>query len=403
MWFGMEIDQLEKVAQGVAASVARNFYRSSGVLDKDRSSLVALLHPEEVFVEEGNGEVTSVYQQNFFFQIGVLQSVSLRQDLNGKGAPKFNKYAEEARDRFAERSVEEGAHMSVKRINVQKVMNSERQVTNIAESFMLECRFLANLPKHPHIAQLYAIHAKDYNASYLAAGEFSFFSIGDSIQETLLERFVKWRQNQSYTAKSDTAEGTETKSTRISQRLKVILDVASALIFLADQQVVYRLHPSKVGFDSKYERLKLFDFSHAQEAGKAPFVTHKIDNMHHRAYLAPEFLVHRSKSSSKSKFIKISCRSDVYSFGMLLWETLTLTKPFAGLNRDEHMTDVIQGHKLPKLKSTWPSKIQKLLEDCWIYQPAERPRMQAVFSTLEESLLDFEEELGGTEIGRAHV
>ena len=70
--------------------------------------------------------------------------------------------------------------------------------------------------------------------------------------------------------------------------------------------------------------------------------------------------------------------ADVYSFGVLLWEILTLRVAYEKYSRNKHYKEVVVEGKRPKISKSWPSVINNLIERCWHKQPSERPTFTAV-------------------------
>ena len=81
---------------------------------------------------------------------------------------------------------------------------------------------------------------------------------------------------------------------------------------------------------------------------------------------------------------------DVYSFGILLWELCSLTKPFTQYPKDKFKADIVDGGKRPKTDGyNWPPKLQAVMKNCWSADPSKRPS----FSVLERMLGMILEEL----------
>ncbi|GMF25561.1 unnamed protein product [Phytophthora lilii] len=78
--------------------------------------------------------------------------------------------------------------------------------------------------------------------------------------------------------------------------------------------------------------------------------------------------------------------SDVYMFGVLMWETYTNSPPFAALTPVEAMMHVLRGERLPVPKEL-PDSLQTLMQNCFHDSPAERPSMQEVLTALNDSLV----------------
>ncbi|RLN88797.1 hypothetical protein BBJ28_00015232 [Nothophytophthora sp. Chile5] len=77
--------------------------------------------------------------------------------------------------------------------------------------------------------------------------------------------------------------------------------------------------------------------------------------------------------------------SDVYMFGVLMWETYTRSPPFAALTPVEAMMHVLRGERLA-VPNDLPAPLQTLIQSCFYDSPADRPSMQEVLMTLDESL-----------------
>ena len=75
---------------------------------------------------------------------------------------------------------------------------------------------------------------------------------------------------------------------------------------------------------------------------------------------------------------KYSVKSDVWSFGVLLWEIITLGRiPYSGMTNPEVLEYVQQGNRLPQ-PNDCPEELYHTMLDCWKDKPVERPTFETL-------------------------
>jgi serine/threonine protein kinase len=95
-----------------------------------------------------------------------------------------------------------------------------------------------------------------------------------------------------------------------------------------------------------------------------------------RRYMAPE-IVNNGRYNLKA---------DVFSWSIVFWEILSLSKPYASYSTDDHRREVCRGGERPVLKLQWPSWIHNLLRLSWEDNVDCRFSMQEVYDYLQASL-----------------
>lgn len=88
-------------------------------------------------------------------------------------------------------------------------------------------------------------------------------------------------------------------------------------------------------------------------------------------------------------FRKFSSRSDVWSYGVTMWEALSYgQKPYKKMKGPEVMAFIEQGKRM-ECPSECPPELYELMSDCWIYKWEDRPdfltveqRMRACYYSL---------------------
>ena len=91
-------------------------------------------------------------------------------------------------------------------------------------------------------------------------------------------------------------------------------------------------------------------------------------------YLAPEVL-------SKKPYTK---ESDIYSFGMIMWEHTTGKKPFHDREHNHLLiSDILNGIR-PQITDDTPEFYAELMKKCWDHSPENRPTAQEIWDCLDK-------------------
>uniref|UniRef100_A0A8L0DNV8 Tyrosine-protein kinase n=1 Tax=Oncorhynchus mykiss TaxID=8022 RepID=A0A8L0DNV8_ONCMY len=84
-------------------------------------------------------------------------------------------------------------------------------------------------------------------------------------------------------------------------------------------------------------------------------------------------------------YFKFSCKSDVWSFGVLMWEAYTLgMKPYKGMKGNEVIQMIENGERMD-IPPNCPAEMYDLMKKCWTYKADERPG----FAVVEPRLRDY--------------
>ena len=83
-----------------------------------------------------------------------------------------------------------------------------------------------------------------------------------------------------------------------------------------------------------------------------------------------------------------TAKTDVYSFGMVLWEVFVRKLPFGSTNLGAIVYNVVRNHARPPIPARVPRDVARVIEQCWAGSPDARPAFDAVIPMLEACALD---------------
>ncbi|PAA69305.1 hypothetical protein BOX15_Mlig029197g1, partial [Macrostomum lignano] len=234
---------------------------------------------------------------------------------------------------------------------------------NMAEDdFIEEARNMRNL-NHPNLVQLFGVVTKSKPVMIIT----DFMPYG-SLKDFLRSRRTHYLKNN-----------------RVAALLDVCNQVAVAMMYLEERNVIHRDLASRnilvksVLHLHGYIEVKVSDF------GMARFLL----DQEYDASAGSKFPV-RWAAPEVFQCNKYSARSDVWAFGILMWEVFTACDtPYQGKTNPEVCEYVMEGGVLekPRLCPEQQVYIYVMLE-CWKASPVERPTFSAIvakFDTLLES------------------
>ena len=148
-----------------------------------------------------------------------------------------------------------------------------------------------------------------------------------------------------------------------SRRMRMALDVAKGMHYLhsCDPIIVHRDLKSPNLLVDKHWVVKVCDFGLSRMKNHT-FLSSK-SNAGTPEWMAPEVL--RNEPSDE--------KSDIFSFGVIFWELITMAEPWSGLNPMQVVGAVgFAGNRLAVPEDADP-EVRAVCEDCWRAAPARRP------------------------------
>jgi serine/threonine protein kinase len=196
-----------------------------------------------------------------------------------------------------------------------------------------------------------------------------YFIIMDRLVTTLDQCIHEWKTN------------TRQRCTSIHEKAEYALQLASALHYIHAQRLLYRdLKPQNIGFSMHNPSVvQLFDFGLCRELPVGICGDEDAFDMSGvgtRRYMAPEIVT----------IGRYNQKADVYSWSMVFWEILALTKPYENYSTEVHQVQVCENSERPKLQLHWPYWIHNVLQRSWDQSLDARYSIQEVCEQLQSSL-----------------
>jgi len=281
----------------------------------------------------------------------------------------------------------------VKQLKTNRMQDANKFCTAAAD-LVMEAYFLSSL-NHENILSIRGWAAAGVEA-YLDGEHNSYFLILDRLEDTLDKRLEKWGENQTRKAVSYdltlnmSQMSINDDSSSLISRVKVAHQIASAVQYLHSKNIIFRdLKPNNVGFD-EFGMVKIFDFGICREMPEELENVNDVYKMSGRIgtlrYMAPEVALSK----------KYNQKVDTYSWSLLFWYCLSLTKPYPKTTRGQHLEQVCQNGARPAVNDEWSKSIQYLLVKSWAHDSYDRFTMIEVCAHLEriEKELEIQEKSG---------
>lgn len=161
------------------------------------------------------------------------------------------------------------------------------------------------------------------------------------------------------------------------------------------RSALHIINQQNLGFDVRGD-IRLFDFGLAKELQESERIggvrgsTYKMSgNTGSLRYMSPEVALSKPYNLT----------ADVYSFGTMLWEMLSLSKPYDGFNRNMHAEMVVSQGIRPSIPMSWPFELRNMVERSWSADISQRPSMEQCYNILRRLVIELR---GGNEEGLNH-
>ncbi|XP_032319888.1 insulin receptor-related protein isoform X3 [Camelus ferus] len=153
-------------------------------------------------------------------------------------------------------------------------------------------------------------------------------------------------------------------------------EIADGMAYLAANKFVHRDLAARNCMVSQDFTVKIGDFGMTRDVYETDYYRKGGKGLLPVRWMAPESL----------KDGIFTTHSDVWSFGVVLWEIVTLAEqPYQGLSNEQVLKFVMDGGVLEEQKSC-PIQLQELMHRCWQQNPRLRPTFTHILDSIQEEL-----------------
>ncbi|XP_048224793.1 tyrosine-protein kinase Fes/Fps [Perognathus longimembris pacificus] len=166
---------------------------------------------------------------------------------------------------------------------------------------------------------------------------------------------------------------TEGARLRVKALLQMVGDAAAGMEYLESKCCIHRDLAARNCLVTEKNVLKISDFGMSREEEDGIYAASGGLRQVPVKWTAPEAL----------NYGRYSSESDVWSFGILLWEAFSLgVSPYPNLSNQQTREFVEKGGRLscPEL---CPDAVFRLMEQCWAYEPGQRPSFSTICQELQ--------------------
>ncbi|KAL4836808.1 hypothetical protein H8958_006622 [Nasalis larvatus] len=166
---------------------------------------------------------------------------------------------------------------------------------------------------------------------------------------------------------------TEGARLRVKTLLQMVGDAAAGMEYLESKCCIHRDLAARNCLVTEKNVLKISDFGMSREEADGVYAASGGLRQVPVKWTAPEAL----------NYGRYSSESDVWSFGILLWETFSLgASPYPNLSNQQTREFVEKGGRLP-CPELCPDAVFRLMEQCWAYEPGQRPSFSTIYQELQ--------------------
>ncbi|XP_065217528.1 fibroblast growth factor receptor 2-like [Planococcus citri] len=155
--------------------------------------------------------------------------------------------------------------------------------------------------------------------------------------------------------------------------------IAQGMVYLSSIKCIHRDLAARNILVTAQFTMKIADFGLARDVRHTEYYKKTSNGRLPIKWMAPEALFHN----------KYTTQSDVWSYGILFWEIITLgDNPYPSIEDFTGLRNALmQNYRMEKPPNA-STNVYNLMMDCWNFEPEDRPNFLSIVERLEELLTD---------------
>ena len=157
---------------------------------------------------------------------------------------------------------------------------------------------------------------------------------------------------------------------------RMVLDVAEGMTYLSSKDCVHGDLTTYNCLIGEGKSVKISNFKMSRQLSERERIYPICDTSIQQPsilYTAPEALYHKV----------YTCQSDVWSYGILLWQTFSCgSTPYPGMDSKTAIDKLRTSYRMPAPTDT-PPAVYELMRQCWEYYSLDRPNFQKIVCVLK--------------------
>ena len=256
-----------------------------------------------------------------------------------------------------------GESSAEKKVVAVKMVKEEASSSD-REDLLAELEIMKKLKPHPHVVSLIGAVRNDVNCPLVIV---EFVPFGDLLGYL---RKVRGVQDVCY---FDSDHVPKAKLCTSQELMKFAIESAQGMEYLSMKKIVHRDLAARNILVGEGKTCKITDFGMARDIRRDEIYLRSTRGLIPVKWTAIESILRGIYTT----------RSDVWSFGILLFEILTVGgSPYPGMNGYQVRDFISQGKRIPKPMHL-DNELYQVMMDCWHPNPRKRPTFKQLVYTLK--------------------